>query len=268
MLLILIKTTDYKQFIKLQINENRHIRGYQGQLALAAGCQRSFLSQVLNGPVQLTPDHAAGMGVFWNFDESETEYFIQLVHLSRAGSLLLRRAIEKRLQAIRKSGEDLSHRLGQPQITNEQNATLYYSEWSLSAIHILLGISSYQTTTSIATRLQIPEPLAIEYLSQLMQMKLIEKKGNRWIITERSIHSPQNSIHSLKHHSNWRTRALINAQKNLSNSVHYTALHTLSCKDLERIKEVVDKLILSTRAIVEPSPAEELCCLNIDYFKV
>ena len=58
--------------------------GYQRQLSEAAGCHTSYLSQVLADKAQLTPDHAAGLAVFWQWNETASEYFLTMVQLERA----------------------------------------------------------------------------------------------------------------------------------------------------------------------------------------
>jgi len=58
---------DYKDFLKIQIEENHEAYGYKSRLAKAANCQKSFLSQVLNSHIHLTPEHAVGLCQFWKF---------------------------------------------------------------------------------------------------------------------------------------------------------------------------------------------------------
>src|SRR5436309_16129314 len=93
--------TSYKAYLIDRIEQNKDLRGYQSQLARAAGCQRSFLSQVLNGKFDLSREHAAELSRFWGLDPLETEYFIGLVDLARAGSGHLRKLTETKLATSR-----------------------------------------------------------------------------------------------------------------------------------------------------------------------
>src|ERR1700722_8117600 len=106
----LFENTDYKDVLHTQIAANRDRRGYRSELAQAAGCQLSFLSQALHSHVHLTPDHAAGLATFWGFDHDERDYFLELVNLARAGSQVLKKILLKRLEEIKDRHENLARR--------------------------------------------------------------------------------------------------------------------------------------------------------------
>ena len=44
---------NYKEFIEAQIMDHAEVRGYQGRMAEAMGCPRSYLSQVLHSKAHL-----------------------------------------------------------------------------------------------------------------------------------------------------------------------------------------------------------------------
>jgi uncharacterized protein (TIGR02147 family) len=259
--------TEYKAFIRAMLEENK-ARGYQGKLAEGAGCQRSFLSQALNGPVEITPDHAAGMAKFWNLNDEESEYFLLLVSHSRAATAPLKRMIENRLESLRKMKEHIGERLKQPKLASSEDASIYYSSWQIAALHLLSGTKDYRTVEKMAKRLSLPEALVKELLQKLEGLGLVEKQASNWKNTKRSIHSPADSPYSWNHHSNWRQRALLDAQSPSEKSLHYTALHTLSQEDMGRLRELIRQFIEETRKIIGPSQSEELACLNIDLFVV
>ncbi len=102
---------DYKKYLRHQVAHNRDIRGYQTNLAEAAGCQRAFISQVLTSHINLTPDHAAALCSFWRFSDDESDFFMDLVALGRAGTEKLRGNLNRRLSKIKKQRENISHRL-------------------------------------------------------------------------------------------------------------------------------------------------------------
>ena len=78
--------TNYRDVIRLKIKENDSVRGYQSRLAESAGCHSSYLSQVLKGQVNLTPDQGMAFCEFWNFDELHSDFFLSLLNLERAGT--------------------------------------------------------------------------------------------------------------------------------------------------------------------------------------
>ena len=75
---------DYKAVLRTQIDRNRSVRGYQKKLSEACRCHTSFISQVINSHLHLTPDHAADMCVFWGFNDLQTDYYSTLVEYNRA----------------------------------------------------------------------------------------------------------------------------------------------------------------------------------------
>jgi len=61
----LFSSENYKAYLKSVLDGPGKERGYQSRLAEAAGCQRSYLSQVVHSTPHLTPEHAMGMAQFW-----------------------------------------------------------------------------------------------------------------------------------------------------------------------------------------------------------
>ncbi len=70
------------------------------------------------------------------------------------------------------------------------------------------------------------------------------------------------------HHSNWRKKALENVKVPAGVKIHYTSPMTLSKTDAEKIQAMLHKAIEEIGNVVDPSPAEQLMCLNIDWFRV
>lgn len=92
---------DYRAYLNAVIERNRGVKGYRTRLSKVGGFHPSFLSQVLTSNVQITPDHAARLCEFWGMSQSETEYFLALVHLERAASNVLREILKKTIQKLR-----------------------------------------------------------------------------------------------------------------------------------------------------------------------
>lgn len=260
---------DYKSFLKAQIVENNDVYGYQAKCATAAGCQKTYLSQVLHKNVHFTPDHAARLANFWNFDDDATEYFLLLVQQERAASKVLRERIGKKLSLLRSKHLNLGKRFNQPELTNSDRASRYYHHWTLAAVHLLLGIPEYSfSLEKISKRIGVPISQVQTIVRDLETLELVEKKDRAWCVVRPSIHvsreSPLNQIHQL----NWRLRAVdALARKNLDNT-HYSALYVLSTADFKKLQQMVHEFIGKTRDVVGPSKEEELVCFNLDLFQV
>ncbi len=264
----LFNLNDYKEVLRQKIQENEALRGYKTQLAAAAGCQKSFLSQVIHQHIHITPDHALGLALFWEFTPDQRDYFMELVQRDRAGSPALRELAEKRLQEIRRRNQDLATRFQKEKPIEEAQQALYYSSWHWSAVHILLTIPNFRTASAIAKRLQLPEPFVTQCLENLERMGLIQPSGKSWTVTRMDIHLPQDSPLTAMNHGNWRNRAVSDSQMRTPGNVHYTALHSLSRKDFEALQGMILGFIDQTRKVVAPSPEEELACFCLDWFRV
>lgn len=257
---------DYKDFLRSSIAENKQ-RGAQSLLADAAGCQRAFISQVLNSHIHLTMDHAAGIASYLNFSELETDYFVELVAMARAATESMRKLIFRRLKDLRRRRADLTEKFSKA--SSGDLHTLYYSSWHWMAIHVLTSITQFQTASAISEHLGIPLVKTEEILSGLLKMGILEKsKSGRWSPTAKDIFLSRSSPMTFTNHWNWRLKALENIQAGDQDSLHYTAVVALSRKDAEKIKTMLVEFIETSRKIIAPSPEEKLIALALDFFRV
>src|SRR5476649_1674839 len=103
---------DYISFLRAKLKENASVYGYKAQLAEAAGCQRSYISQVLGeGSVHFTLEHTLGLAQFWNLSEAEKDYLIHLVLFARAGTKALKEHLRTKLETAKKDQENLTKRI-------------------------------------------------------------------------------------------------------------------------------------------------------------
>lgn len=264
----IFSTMDYKKYIRTQVEANAEEYGYKSKLADAAGCQKSFFSQVLNSHVQLTPEHALGLSKFWKLNPKEREYFLELVNFARAGTKELSDYIKEKLQALRKENENLGKRFAQPQLSvTDDLGAVYYSNWHYMAIHMGVTVPQWQNAGKLAKRLQLPEAFVVESLKQLQNLELVEKTSDgSWRVTKKSLHLPKDSIFSFINNNNWRQRVQNLSVQRDSDNIHYTGIYSLSLEDLERLRHLVLEFIDKTRKLVVPSAEEEIVCFACDLF--
>lgn len=260
--------SDYKAFLRAKVSEEAAIRGYQTKLSKAAGCTPSFLSQVLNSSVHMTPDHGAGLVGFWRLSELDGDYFLALIQEARAASAELKKMIGRSKEAIRERKFHLAKRFQVSRLSKSESEFLYYSGWHWAAIHVLLSVPKYRNLSLLAERLGISPELVGEYVQQLEKMGLVEKRGNSYRTAEHNIHLPKESSVGPLHHLNWRQRANESCRRKDSNSIHYTAIHGLSVADADRVSHLILKLIEESRLVVAPSKEEEVVCFALDFFRV
>lgn len=261
---------DYRDLLKAVISELHEVRGLQSRLAEAAGCQRSYFSQVLKGNSSLTLEQGIGIANYLLWDELQTMYFLELINREKAGSPALRDHFTARIKDIRKKSKELGGKLGEKRsLESTEAARKYYSSWSYSAVHILVGIDGFQTLTAVSERLSLSASTVAQILADLEKMELVKKvSAQRWKLAEGSLHLGRDSSMTFSNHGNWRQQALFDVSKNKDSSIHYTAVQSLSKKDVEVFKEFVLEMIEKSRNIVRKSGAEEITCFTCDFFEV
>lgn len=259
---------DYLDIIKEKIELNKGVIGYKTLMAKACGCQKSYLSQVLRGQTHLTLDHAYGLCSFFQLTDMERDYFLNLLQIQRSGNIEFREYLETKLSELRKKRNDLASKFdSHAPTTNSEHLSKYYSNWHYNAIHMICGIKKFQTLESISKRLNLSSDLVQTTLSELQEMGLVKKENGLWINTDNYLHLPKESPYHRLNHTLWRQKATENTflgEKNLN----YTAIYTLSKKDIVELNEILLKAINMTRDVVIESDEEEIVCLNIDYFKL
>lgn len=257
---------DYKNFLSDNVKKNSGRAGYKSRLAAAAGCQRSYLSQVLNSHVHLTVDHAACLADFWDFNEEEAEYFLDLVLLARAGSVALKRSVQARIDRAYKKRQKVEGRVGTAYEPPIQHQAGFYSKWYVSAVYMLVGQGL--DAGAVCQRLNLSEKTVLSALDTLESMELVRQDGKAWKKTQHDIYL-KDSVMKPPYLVAWRNVASLRVQDEAEGAVHYTNLFSLSGEDLAQIRELFLQVIERSREIAIPSPREEeLVCVNVDIFQI
>jgi hypothetical protein len=224
----------------------------------------------LHTHVQLSMDHAFVLSKFWKFSDLEQEYFLTLLQLARSGRKEYRAHLHEKMAQMKEQNANLAKRFQKPRIESDKFETLYYTNWHMGAIHFILTIPKYRKAETIALRLGLPLTLAESSLKLLEEMGLAKysKATNTWTATQSNIHLPKVSPVSPINHMVWRQKAYTSIFHPEQKNLHYTGVHTLSQKDLERIRSLLTESIEKARAIIDPSLEEELVCLCLDFFVI
>lgn len=268
----ILKYKSYKKFLADLILLHKSEKGFQNKLAQSAGCQRSYLSQVLNREIHLTLDQAYNLITSLNYTDLECEYFINLVSLERSGSNKLKKHLEDKLQKIQSKSLRLSSLISSSEFSPEElnkMQEVYYSHWTYAAIHIASFIPQNQTVRDFAQFLNIKEDLVLKTLTQLQNMKLMTKKGEVWMATNNNLTIKDDSLYIKNHHMNWRLKAIENIPNYDHNEdLHYSSVLVVSEKDTQEIKKTLNNLIVKIRKQSLPSEPEVLINFNIDFYRV
>lgn len=260
--------TSYKDFLKSFIEKNAS-RGFISQIAQACGCDRTYISQVLNGKAHFTPDHIIQFCEHFRIPKAESEYLLLLLLRDRSALLGAKKSLEERIKEIRSDGIALSSKVATKEKTkeiSEEMRTLYYSSWIYSAIHILTSIPEFQVPAAIAQKLQLSLSGVHEVLRSLVEMSLVKKEKGRFLHSGGDIYLRRTNPQSFSHHLSWRMRAVERAFE--KDDIHYTVAFSVSKGDVELLRSQMIELIERQRKIVRSSGTEVACAFCIDFFKL
>ena len=166
-------------------------------------------------------------------------------------------------------GQKLASRVKPERVLNDQERSIFYSTPLYSVIRLYTSIGKKgKTVGEVAERFEIPLGRATEILRFLTETGLCVVKDDRYHMGAQSTHLGQGSPHLLKHHSNWRVRAMRRAEDLAEKELMYTAPVSLSEEDFAVLRESMLQFIKSFLAKVHASPAEEVACFNLDFFWV
>lgn len=259
---------DYKSYLKYRIYDQAAPRGIVTRMAEAAGCQRTYLSQVLTREVHLLPEHGLGLCEFWGFLENETDFFMLLLQKDRAGTMKLKNHIDKKLKEITKNEANLKERYKDTKELSEENKAIYYSNWIYSAVHILTSIEEFQSIEKLASRLEIAVSSVEKVLNILERMKLVSNEEGRWVYQKRKVHVPKTSPMAAFNNANWRQRGSLYSQQIDNENVHYTVVASLAQEDFLEIRQMILKFIDEKRKVITQSKQEDVACFTLDWFWV
>lgn len=243
-------------------------RGYQGRMATAAQVHPSYFSRVLSGRVHLSSEQAFRLARFWGLNERERAYFELLVLLARSGDADYRASLERRAKVMRDEASELENRVeARTQETGEGN--VYYANWLYSALHMLLTVPELATSKALAKRLRLPVTEVELGLRQLAALELVrEVADGKWAVTENNVLLGRSNWMARLQHSNWRIRALERLGRAVDGDVNYTGVHSLSARDLERLRRRLKDFFVEIDALVRPSKEETVAVFCADLFEL
>lgn len=259
----------YLLFLKAIYDENRKTRGYQRRMAEAAGCQPSFISQVMRGKTHLTPDQAAGLCEFWHFSESQSEYFLSLVNFERSGSKKYRRLLQLKLDRLRNEHREIGKRIKHRGRVSKSGEAEYYSDWTWALIHIMTSVDRFKSAEDIGSALAIKTEHVLSVLTSLEKMGLTKQNLGSWEIGLNQVHLDRSSIFNRMNHKNFRQLAINRLSvSNDPDDFHYSAVYGLDLKTRDVIREMLLNLVSEANERVLSSKEQAVACLTADFFTV
>lgn len=261
--------SDYRNFIRTWIDEAKLAKKSSlSKLAEVAQVHSTFLSHVLSGTKDLSLEQAALIGEHLEFTGIEQDYFFTLIQLDRAGNPVLKKYWQAKKKEIERSKNKLSRRFENHKILTEEQRATFFSSWVYSAVFTASAIEAGQTLDQLAQRFSLSRGQMQDIVSFLVQSGLCEEKKGVISIGQNHVHIKNDSPHVLKHHMNWRMKAFQKMDFREPSELFFTSPMSVAAKDFDILREKLNSSIQELIDIAKDSNAEEVVCLNIDFFRL
>lgn len=262
--------SDYKMYLMdLLKSKPGRGHGFKTQLAKAANCHLAYVSNILNKEAHFSLEQAEEVNKFLGHTRDEGHFFLLLIQLSRAGTPLLRARFKDQINEILEKRLVLKDRVDIKKNLSEIDQIKYYSSWHYAAVHMGISLLKLRTRDALVDHFNLPIERINEILEFLISINLVVRQGNRFEVGVGRIFLGSDSSMILKHHTNWRMKAIESLDRTFKTDIHFSSVVTLSSSDVRKIKEQLIKYIEDIRGIVrESSRDEELYSFCLDFFKV
>jgi hypothetical protein len=131
----------------------------------------------------------------------------------------------------------------------------------------ITAIADGQTLTDVAAYFRISRSRAEEIVNFLVQCGICIQNKDRYGVGEVHVHIPNESALVVKHHTNWRLKSMQKMDVRDNAELFITSPMSMAKNDFNVIREKLNVLIKEVVKIATDSEAEELVCLNIDFFR-
>ncbi len=261
--------SSYKDFVLARVKAMP--RGGHGQfmkIAKHIGANPVVVTQVLKGQRDFSEEQALRLCNFFGLAALESEYFMRLVAMEKAGTHDLKRFHRDALAALKRQAHTAKSRVAEFKELDEAAKSVFYSDWIYSAVRLLTSIDKIKGPDDLAEHLGLSHARVNEILEFLTGAGLVKSDKNGLYMGVRSTHLDAQSRFVNNHHRNWRIKGLAALNAATPDDLFYTGPCTLSHDDFMALrKELVDVVASMTKKVPDTNP-EFLACMNIDWFKV
>jgi uncharacterized protein (TIGR02147 family) len=259
-------TEDFRIYLKIWAKARG--RGEYRKIAQVLGMHSTLISQILNGRKCFTEEQASRLCAYMKLNLLETDYFLKLVQIERAGSEQLKETFLRHLHEIRELAGEVKSWVAQSKTLSVNDRALFYSSWQYGVVRLLTSIEGYRTQEAIATKLNLPISRVQEILDFLVSRGLCVVSKGQYVRTEKNTHIESRSPLAVRHHQNWRAKSVVLHERQVDGDMGFTAPVALSKKDFPKVRVILLKAISEISTLIEDSRAEELAYIGIDWLKL
>jgi uncharacterized protein (TIGR02147 family) len=260
--------TGYRPYLIERLGGEKSRTGLRKQLAEAIPVHTTFISQVLKGRADLSLEQAEAVNTFLEHTADEGEYFLLLLLKDRAGTPLLKKRFQQKVQAMRDERLNIQNRIGAKNEVSEKDREKFYSSYLYGAIHVLTGIPQFRSVDKLSEALRLPKARVQEMVDFCLRVGVLKQERGELLPGAQHIHLGSNSELVLKHHSNWRQHTINNLQFLDRDDLHYSACVSLTQEDAFKVKEAILANLKSNVDVISKSAEEVAYVMSFDFYKL
>lgn len=264
----IFRSTDYRDYLK-QVLLKLPKKGYGelSRMAKAIGIHQTLMSLILSGERDLSLEQGYDLAQYLGLTELETEYFSLLIQYQRAGNKRFKDSIHKKIEKLKNESLLIAKRNDREKTLSDHERTVIYSSWIYSAIRMYTSVDEKGVTLEdVQKKFQLTRQRTLEILNFLEGGGVVVQEKGLYLMGTQRTFLEQGSPHLLKHHSNWRIKSLHQADNLSDKELMFTSPVSLSKNDFDKLREELATFIKMFLKTVADSPAEDIACLNIDFF--
>ncbi len=262
--------SNYREFLRSYVRSlPKSGHGELTRIASHLRISTTMLSQILSGQRDFNTDQAFELSEYLQLTEIETDYLYLLVEVEKAGTHKNKSHFRKKIEAMKSESLKLSKRVQHEKSLTDNERSVFYSSWIYPAVHLFLGLDKRGVSLEeICERFSISRQKASDLVQFFLRTGLAKEERGKYFPGVQSTFIEQGSPHLIKHHSNWRVKAIEKSESIADEELMFTAPLSISKKDFTSVREKIAQFIKTLSEIVKESEAEDIATINIDWFWV
>lgn len=244
-------------------------RGEVTRIATHLRVSTTLVSHVLAGNKWFTPEQGDSLVAYLNLSGIEADYFAMMIHFERAGTSSLKKYWKSKMNLLKEQNLKLSNRLQTERHLSHELRSIFYSSPLFMMIRLFTSVGpNGKTINEIAHRFELTTTKCRDALIFLVGCGLCEERNGKYYMAQQKIHLEKDSPHLVHFQTDWRIKAINRGEDLTDSELMFTAPISISKDDFDNLRERTIEFIKNFLATVHNSPAEEIACLNLDFFWV
>jgi len=265
----IFKFDNYRLFLKTYIKSlPKAGRGQVNKIAAYLSVNSTLVSQVLGGQKDFTLEQGQLVAEFLGLASLESDYFILLIQIERAGTKKLKDYFKKKITEVQEASLEIKNRIPTERILTEQERAVFYSSWLYSAVRLFCSIGPGKSIDEICEHFSLERIKALELMHFLTEARLCSQEGTLYRLGSQKTHLEQGSPFLLRHYTNWRLKAVQRSENLDKKELMFTAPFSIHRSDFAILREEFLAVIQKLYAQVEKTDPQDVACVNIDLFWV